>query len=61
MGEEDPLKNLAVLIRVCLRVPTKLVILVVVLLKVQKDGSGLKDREIIARVVNEDWDTTVRV
>lgn len=60
-SEEDPLKHLAVVVGVRLRVKPELVVLVIMLPQVQVDRRRLEDIEVVPRAVNEGRDTAIRV
>ena len=59
--EEDPLEQLAVVVRIGLAIEGELVVLVVVLLEVQQDGRGLEHIEVVAGAVDKRRDAAVRV
>lgn len=59
--KEYPLQHLAILIRILLRIPTKLILCVVMLLEVDQDSRSLKDDEIVPAVVYNGGNATVWV
>jgi hypothetical protein len=59
--KENPLQSLAVFIRIPSGIEAKFVILVIVLLQVQQDRSGLEDGKVIAVGIDQDGDAPVGV
>ena len=59
--KEYPLQRFAIFVRVLDRVPSKLVVPVIVLLEIEKDGSGLEDGIVVPVSVDEDGNASVWV
>jgi hypothetical protein len=60
-SKEDPLKHLAVLVVLSLGRERELVLGIIVLREVQQDRRGLVDDKVVARLIDEDGDTTIGV
>ena len=59
--EEEPLEHFAVVVRIIDRVKPVNEVLVIVLGEIEQNSRGLEDTEIIAGVVDEHGNATVRV